>query len=68
VWLDGEDLQSPSREDGVRLLRSSVAGSLRCLRRLRRPHGCPFESHPTALTPPQPRQGRSPETARRPPL
>ena len=34
--------------------------SLRCLRRLRRPRGCPFESHPhrTAphLTPPQPRR------------
>ncbi|TKX55881.1 hypothetical protein EXE42_02500 [Halorubrum sp. SP3] len=46
-------------------MRSSVARfarSLRCLRRLRRPRDCSFESHPTAtarhLTPPRPRRSR----------
>ena len=58
--------------------RSSVAHSvrsLRCLRRLRRPHSYPFESRPTQrphLTPPQPRRSlrswRPSRAGSRPPL
>ncbi|RLM76575.1 hypothetical protein DVK07_02430 [Halorubrum sp. Atlit-26R] len=43
--------------------------SLRCSRRLRPPHDCPFESRPAQrphLTPPQPRGSRSPSAHRVP--
>ena len=54
-WSHGEHVQSPSREEGARSLRASVAHCVRsfqCLRHLRPPRDCPFESHPV----PQPRR------------
>jgi len=72
-WTPPKPQPCGRRTLAARLTRSQ-APSLRCLRRLRRPHGCPFESHPaTALTPPQPRRrppagplgGGSPTPSRR---